>query len=31
VEKHGGTLTFESEVGRGTTFLIGLPVSLPAE
>ncbi len=26
VEKHGGTLTFETEVGQGTTFLIGLPV-----
>ena len=25
VEKHGGTLTFETEVGRGTTFYIGLP------
>lgn len=30
VEKHGGTLTFETEVGRGTTFRITLPVSLPA-
>jgi PAS domain S-box-containing protein len=27
VDKHGGTLTFQSEVGRGSTFLIGLPVS----
>ena len=27
VDKHGGTLTFESEVGQGTTFLIRLPVS----
>jgi PAS domain S-box-containing protein len=27
VEKHGGTLTFETEVGRGTTFRITLPVS----
>ncbi|MFN8587349.1 MAG: ATP-binding protein [Candidatus Eisenbacteria bacterium] len=26
VERHGGTLTFESEVGRGTTFVIELPV-----
>jgi len=26
VDKHGGTLTFESEVGRGTTFVIGLPI-----
>ena len=29
VDKHGGTLTFESEVGRGTTFHIGLPISRP--
>jgi signal transduction histidine kinase len=28
VEKHRGTLTFESEVGRGTTFFIGLPMHL---
>jgi PAS domain S-box-containing protein len=26
VEKHHGSLTFESEVGRGTTFFIRLPV-----
>jgi PAS domain S-box-containing protein len=31
VEKHGGTLAFESEVGVGTTFFIGLPVSNPAD
>jgi PAS domain S-box-containing protein len=26
VEKHGGTLTFETEVGKGTTFFIRLPL-----
>ena len=26
VEKHGGTLTFETELGRGTTFFIRLPL-----
>jgi PAS domain S-box-containing protein len=26
VEKHGGTLDFESEVGRGTTFIVRLPL-----
>lgn len=26
VEKHGGTLTFETEVGKGTTFFVRLPV-----
>jgi signal transduction histidine kinase len=31
VEKHGGTLTFETEIGKGTTFFIRLPVNgLPA-
>jgi two-component system NtrC family sensor kinase len=27
VEKHGGDLTFESEVGKGTAFLIRLPIA----
>ncbi|MBU2549551.1 MAG: PAS domain S-box protein [Proteobacteria bacterium] len=26
VEKHGGTITFETEVGRGTTFILRLPL-----
>jgi len=26
VKKHGGTITFETDVGRGTTFLIRLPI-----
>jgi signal transduction histidine kinase len=26
-EKHGGELTFETEIGRGTTFFIRLPIS----
>jgi signal transduction histidine kinase len=26
VSKHGGTLSFESEVGKGTTFTIRLPI-----
>ncbi len=26
VEKHGGTLTFETETGKGTTFIIRLPL-----
>jgi signal transduction histidine kinase len=26
VERHGGTLTFETEVGQGTTFLVRLPI-----
>lgn len=27
VDKHGGTLSFETEVGRGTTFIVRLPRS----
>jgi PAS domain S-box-containing protein len=27
VGKHGGTLEFETEAGKGTTFIIGLPLS----
>jgi two-component system, NtrC family, sensor kinase len=26
VEKHAGTLTFETELGKGTTFYIRLPI-----
>jgi len=26
VEKHGGTITFETEVGQGTTFILRLPL-----
>jgi two-component system, NtrC family, sensor kinase len=27
VQKHGGSLTFESGAGRGTTFFVRLPLS----
>jgi signal transduction histidine kinase len=30
VDKHGGTLHFETEVGKGTTFFIRLPIHGPA-
>jgi signal transduction histidine kinase len=26
VEKHGGTIAFDTETGKGTTFIIRLPV-----
>jgi len=29
VEKHGGTIRFETEMGRGTTFIIQLPIDSP--
>jgi PAS domain S-box-containing protein len=28
VERHGGSLTFETEPGQGTTFVIGLPLAV---
>ncbi|HEV2523057.1 MAG TPA: ATP-binding protein [Candidatus Acidoferrales bacterium] len=31
VQLHNGSIDFESEVGRGTTFRIGLPVARPVE
>ncbi|MFQ5676092.1 MAG: PAS domain S-box protein [bacterium] len=27
VEKHGGSITFETEIGKGTTFIIRLPIN----
>ena len=30
VDKHGGTLHFETELGKGTTFFIRLPINGPA-
>jgi signal transduction histidine kinase len=29
-ESHGGTVTVESKVGKGTTFLVTLPVTGPS-
>ena len=31
VDKHGGSITIESDVGRGTTFVIRLPLRAPAQ
>ena len=31
VEKHGGTIHFETEVGRGTSFIVRLPIDGPAD
>jgi two-component system, NtrC family, sensor kinase len=31
VAKHGGTLRFESECGKGTTFFIRLPIGAPSD
>jgi len=30
VDKHGGSLSYDSEVGRGTTFKIVLPIGRPS-
>jgi signal transduction histidine kinase len=27
VKRHGGTVTFETETGKGTTFIIRLPIA----
>jgi signal transduction histidine kinase len=31
VEKHGGTITFETETGKGTLFIIRVPIHLESE
>ncbi len=30
VEKHGGTISFETELGKGTTFIVSIPCRTPA-
>jgi signal transduction histidine kinase len=30
VTAHGGSVTFDSELGRGSTFVVELPVRLPS-
>jgi signal transduction histidine kinase len=31
VEKHGGSISFETEIGQGTTFIVRLPLESPQE
>jgi signal transduction histidine kinase len=31
VEKHGGTLRFETECGKGSTFFVRLPINAPID
>jgi two-component system, NtrC family, sensor kinase len=31
IEKHGGTIRFESAVGRGSTFVVRLPARMPSQ
>ena len=31
VEKHGGSISFETETGKGTTFIIRLPMIVAAK